>query len=62
MRALFQIQGNDTPKGNGKTIVREHETTDLRSKPFATQLVDGWNKLPEEVAKVESVGEFKERL
>lgn len=30
--ALLQLRGNDTPFCNGKTIVREHITTGLRSK------------------------------
>lgn len=43
-RDLFQIKGNDTLKGNGKTILRERITPGLKSKSFAIQMVHGWIK------------------
>lgn len=47
--ALFTIRGKDAPGGNGKTMVREHVTTGFRGKPFIIRVVNGWNKMLEEV-------------
>lgn len=39
--------------------MREPVTTKFRSKSFATRVVSGWNKLPEEVVDVGSVRGYK---
>lgn len=39
--------------------MRERVANELQSMQFATPMMNGWNKLVEEVFEAESVGEFK---
>lgn len=59
---IFRTSGKEKLRWNGKTTAREQVTNVLGGKSFAVQVVNGRDKLPEEVAEVGSVGEFRGKL
>lgn len=59
--SLFQIRGIDTLRRIVKTAEWVHVTTSMRSNSFVTRMVNGWNKLTEEVVEFGSLREFIKR-
>lgn len=57
--AIFHIRWNDKLIGNGMMTVRERVATWLIGEFFAIPVLNGWNKLQEEVFKVDSVHKFE---
>lgn len=47
---------------NSRRIYKRHSRTDLRKATFSQRVVNGWNKLPENVVTAPSLNAFKSRL
>ena len=59
---LFQRNNNPNLRGHSLKLAKPRAKTRRRAQYFSHRIIEGWNKLPEEVVLSNTVGEFKQKL
>ena len=59
---FFALSKIDRTRGHGMKLSKKFCRIDARKYYFSQRVVDGWNKLPQEVVNADTVNTFKNRL